>query len=417
MNKQPKFTVILLGSDFNVYGMARSLYSKYGQPIKAYAQRQFSPTRFTKIVNLTTIPGFASDPVWIQTMRKLKKKYASHKEPVILIGCSDGYAELISKHKDELSDVFDCPYVDYKEIKQLNDKENFYHVCDKYHLPYPKTQIITRKMYDDKSPIKQPFGYPVELKPANSVEWLKIQFKGRRKTFTIKSEKEFRHIVYEIYSHGYQSDLILQDFIPGDDSNMRVLNAYVDKYHKVRMMCLGHPLLEDCTPSQIGNYVAILPEYNKKIYDTVKKFLEAIKFVGYANFDIKFDRRDDSFKVFEINLRQGRSSFYVSLNGYNLADWAVQDYAFDSLKGKPCVYANKDPKKYMLWLGVGKNVFKHYTKDSPDKRTAMKLIKEGRYGRTFWYRKDRNFHRWLLLKWIDHNYTKNFEKYFALTKE
>ena len=46
----------------------------------------------------------------------------------------------------------------------------------------------------------------------------------------------------------YTSEMIAQDFIPGDDSNMRVLNAYVDDQHQVRMMCLGHPLLEDPTP-------------------------------------------------------------------------------------------------------------------------------------------------------------------------
>ena len=31
---------------------------------------------------------------------------------------------------------------------------------------------------------------------------------------------------------------------------MRVLNAYVDKDHNVRVMALGHPLLEDPTPEQ-----------------------------------------------------------------------------------------------------------------------------------------------------------------------
>ena len=53
---------------------------------------------------------------------------------------------------------------------------------------------------------------------------------------------------------------------------MRVLNAYVDQNHKVKMMCLGHPLLEDAAPSAIGNYVAILPEYNATIYKRSKTF-------------------------------------------------------------------------------------------------------------------------------------------------
>ncbi|TPR25432.1 carboxylate--amine ligase [Apilactobacillus micheneri] len=412
-NNTSNFTVVLLGSDFNAYGMARSLYEKYGKPVKAYAEKALAPTRYTKIVDLSLIDGFSEDPKWIEEMLKLKQKYSKHSEPVILIGCGDGYAELISKHKDELDDVFICPYVNYELIKKLNSKENFYKECEKFSLPYPKTRIISKSEYESDEDIEQPFGYPVALKPTNSVEWLDIHFEGRKKAFTIKSEAEFKDIVSKIYDNGYTSDLILQDFIPGDDSNMRTLNAYVDKNHKVKMMCLGHPLLEDPSPSSIGNYVAILPEYNEKLYSMVKTFLEEINFTGYANFDMKYDIRDNSFKLFEINLRQGRSSFFVSLNGYNLADWAVQDYAFDSLKDKDTVYANKDKSKYWLWLGVGKEVFKKYAKDNEDKEYAMKLINNHQYGTTFWYNKDRNFKRWMLVTWMKHIYAKNFQKYFT----
>lgn len=407
------FTPVLLGSDFNAYGMARSLYEVYGKPVKAFAQTQLAPTRFTKIVDLELIPGFSEDPVWINTMKKIKQRYADHKEPVILIGCGDGYAELISKHKKELEDVFICPYVDYDLIKKLNDKENFYKMCDKYDLPYPKTKIISKAMYESGDPIEQPFGYPVALKPANSVEWLDIHFEGRKKAFIIKSEAEFKDIVAKSYDNGYTSDFILQDFIPGDDSNMRTLNVYVDKNHKVKLMCLGHPLLEDPAPAAIGNYVAIIPDFNQDIYNRVQKFLEEINFHGYANFDIKFDHRDNSYKLFEINLRTGRSSFFVTLNGHKLADWVVQDYAFDSLRDKPTVYANKDKSQYFLWLGVTPKIFEKYAKDNDAKKQAMEMISEGRYGDTFWYAKDKNIKRFALYKWMMHNYAKSFNRYFV----
>lgn len=92
------------------------------------------------------------------------------------------------------------------------------------------------------------------------------------KAFILETREEFDLILGRIYEAGYKSEMIVQDFIPGDDSNMRVLNAYVDEDHQVRMMCLGHPLLEDPTPASIGNYVVIMPDYNEKSIKPLRHF-------------------------------------------------------------------------------------------------------------------------------------------------
>lgn len=150
-----------------------------------------------------------------------------------------------------------------------------------------------------------PFGFPVAVKPANSVEYLHVDFPGRKKAFILHTPEELAHVVSAIYGAGYGSELIIQDFIPGSDANMRVLNAYVDHDHHVRMMVLGHVLLADPTPEAIGNYAAIIPDYNEGFCLKIKSFLESIGYEGVANFDIKFDPRDGEYKLFEINLRQG----------------------------------------------------------------------------------------------------------------
>lgn len=162
--------------------------------------------------------------------------------------------------------------------------------------------------------------------------------------------------------------------------------------------------------------MAILPAYDQKLYDQVKNFLEQINYVGMANFDIKYDVRDGQYKFFEINLRQGRSSFYVTLTGYNLAKWYVEDYIDKTLADKEVVYGNEDPSKRVLWLGLPKKLFGQYAVDNAAKREADQLLDAGRWGTTVFYDRDKSFMRWLLMKHMYNGYKKRYKTYFEVNK-
>ncbi len=256
-----------------------------------------------------------------------------------------------------------------------------------------------------------PFEFPIALKPANSVEWLSVDFEGRKKAFILNERAEFDVIIERIYQAGYQSEMIVQDFIPGDDSHMRVLNAYVDERHQVRMMGLGHPLLEDPTPGSVGNYVVILPDENQAVYQQIETFLKKIGYVGFANFDMKYDSRDGQYKLFEINLRQGRSSFFLTLNGLNLARFITEDLVFDR-PFEGTIYGKKGTSQDKLWLGVPKKIFLTYTQDNSEKARAKQLLESGNWGTTLFYKKDRSLRRFLLMKRAFYMYHERFKKYF-----
>lgn len=405
------FQPVLLGSDINVYGMARSFYEEYGVVSEAYSSARLAPTKHSHLVNVNVYPGFHEDPTFIETMRKIVKNRPATDCQYVLVPCGDGYAELVSKHREELSKDFICTAIDHDLFTQIANKVTFYDICETYDLPYPKTLIITEEMVKNNESVKVPFDFPVALKPADSVMYLDADFEGRKKAFTIKDQAEFDTILGRVYNAGYTAEMICQDFIPGDDSNMRVLNAYVDKDSHVRMMCLGHPLLEDPTPDAIGNYVVIAPDYNESIYKRIQAFLEKINYTGFANFDMKYDPRDGEYKLFEMNLRQGRSSFYVTLNGYNLSRYIVQD-RIENRPFEKTIYGDGD----MVWMGVPKKIFTTYVKESEAKTKAMEMIKQGKWGTTVFYKKDSNPKRFALMKYSFHLYHKRYKKYFKENK-
>lgn len=136
------------------------------------------------------------------------------------------------------------------------------------------------------------------------------------------------------------------------------------------MMCLGHVLLEEHTPHGLGNHAVIITEPNKELMMRVKDLLEELHYVGFSNFDIKYDRRDGKFKFFEINTRQGRSNYYVTGSGFNVAEYIVEDFVYG--KELPLRYA----KEEHLWMVVPKAVAFKYVKDPALKAKMKKLIKE-----------------------------------------
>ncbi len=203
-----------------------------------------------------------------------------------------------------------------------------------------------------------------------------------KKVYIVKNQDEALSVINKIFASGYKDSIILQDLIPGDDSNMRVLSAYSDKDKKVRMLCLGQVLLEEHAPTARGNHAAIITEYLPDITEKFRFMLDDLGYCGFSNFDIKFDPRDNSMRVFEINLRQGRSNYYITAAEINIARLIVEDYILDkTLEFTEC-------KDEHFWSILPRGVLRKYIADKSIVSKVDSLYKSGRAKSSFWYKHD-----------------------------
>ena len=213
--------------------------------------------------------------------------------------------------------------------------------------------------------------------------------------------------VRRVYAAGYDAQLVIQDFVPGDDSNMRTMNGYVRQDGSVALLALGRPILEDPEPMRIGNYVAIISYGDEELYATVEQLLSHIHYFGYFNLDMKYDSRDGSYKLLDFNPRQGRSSFFVTLAGNNLARYVVEDVV-EGKKG-PAVHADN---RY-LWVGMSRLIVRHYTPEGDGCDQALQLMREGKVGTTLFGAHDNNPKRLYYMGRLWLSYFRDFKRFFG----
>ena len=389
---------VLLGSDANVYGMARSFYMEYGVTSLAIGKGALAATANSRLVKMAVVePNLEDDAVFVRTLTDFAKAHTG--KTLVLVSCGDNYTGLMARARAALEPYykFACPTPEL--VAELDTKEFFYQACERHGLSYPRTFGCTNENYKT---VELPFPFPCIIKASNSVAYWNCKFPHKKKVFVAYNKEEFDAITAAIYSSSYQDNLVLQEYIPGDDNCMRVLNCYSGLDHKVKLMALGRPLLEEQTPEGIGNYAAIMNVRDDELMEKMKAFLEDVGWEGFSNFDMKYDARDGKYKLFEMNPRQGRSSFFVTASGYNLAKWLVEDVVEHKEQGLTIADAHH------LWMIAPAGIIKKYLKDEALLAEAKELMRQGKVSHQLFCKEDAGLKRRI---WYIKNQLNNYRKY------
>lgn len=408
----PGFHPVIVGSDIGVYALARSFHEQYGLRTTVVAFAEPGPIAHSALID-TVLSGTAPGEI-VATLEQVAvdRRAAGQREPLLLQSNMDWVVRILAHHRSALETAgYVLPYADVDLIDRICDKAEFSAVCAELGIPTPATVIQDFAHADDDAWVPEPvaFEYPVIAKPASSADYHDVRFAGKKKIYEIGSPAELEQLYTSLRGAGFRGRFLVQEMIPGDDTQMRSVTTYSDTSGTVTLRCSARVLLEERTPAARGNPSAMIVEPIAEILDAAQRICEHTGWRGFANFDVKLDPRDGVYKFFEQNPRIGRNNYYLTAGGQNPTVVLVDDV----IRGERRTLVTATHE--VLYAVVPHWLLRRYVLDEGLRARVVGLMRTGRTVHPLRYSADAAPRRRLYVLTALVNHVRKYRRYYPVS--
>ncbi len=362
---------VILGGDFGVYGIGRSFNEAFGCRCLCVSNEPTVSITGSNFFDVHHIEADASDDVLLHELRAIAKENAD--KALILMANHDLHSTFIARNYDQLAEYYALPFPSLETIEVLTDKVAFAQACEDAGIDAPRGIGVDMSDYSDQWVAPSiPFDFPIVAKAARADAYDRLHFEGKRKIWFLEDEAELAQMWRMLGEAGFRDLFLVQELIPGDNTAMRSITAYVDSHGKVTLIGSARVLLEDHAPTMIGNPVAMITEEFPELWQKAERLLTRAGYRGFANFDVKIDPRDNRAVFFEVNPRIGRNNWYMTAGGANPMLVMVGDL-IDGQRME-----QKRISREILYSMVPDRLLLRYLRDEPLKKRVKSLIKNHR---------------------------------------
>lgn len=330
-----RFQPIILGADIGVYALARSFHEQYGIRSVVVSLTVTGPVADSTILENVVLGPDATPEQMVAALEQLSRRFvgdestpAAERPELLLLANTDWLVRFLVRNRAELEQWYTVPFLGADLLDQLADKARFAELCTDLGISTPRTlvQDFATATTPGWAPVPvDGLTFPLIAKAANSADYERLHFEGKRKVYQVDDQAELEDLWATLVRVGFTGRFVVQEMIPGDDTQMRSITCYVDTRGVVTLSCCAHVLLEEHTPSGLGNPAAMITGRFDDMLEQAHKLLTSTGYVGFANFDVKMDPRDGSAQFFEVNPRIGRNNYYVTAAGANPVRFLVED--------------------------------------------------------------------------------------------
>ncbi len=216
----------------------------------------------------------------------------------LLLPTSDEAVKTLGRHKRALERHYAVGCVDWEVSERFIDKRHTYELAERLGVPAPRT--VVPGSVDDLEAARDMLQFPCLVKPRESHRYVEV---FGRKMVKVHNYGEMLEAFRE--ADDSHLEVLIQEFIPGGDAAGVNYNAYCQD---------GRPLAA-CTaqklrlsPPEMGRPRVLISRHVPEIAEPATALLGEMGVEGFSCTEFKWDRRDATYKLMEINGRPNHST-------------------------------------------------------------------------------------------------------------
>lgn len=295
---------IVLGCSPSGLGVIRAL-EEIGVPVVAVWHSDTEIAQYSRYVDLRVK---APDPdlaplEYVETLLSLAERARGG----LLVPTSDATVEVAARHKEALAKEYLVACVDWETADLFLDKRRTFELADEAGIPAPVT--LEPDSLEEIEAARDRLTYPCVVKPRNS------HLYSERFATKMRIADSFEEVAAAWREADcFDLGMVVQEFIPGPDTLGVNFNAYLAEGRLVAH-CTAQKLR--LAPPTIGAPRVAISRPIPALTEPSMELLRAMGFTGFANVEFKLDRRDQTFKLMEVNGRHNLSTLLSVRAGVN----------------------------------------------------------------------------------------------------
>jgi predicted ATP-grasp superfamily ATP-dependent carboligase len=349
-------------------GVVRTL-GRLGVPVHVVHEDRLAPAAASRYVHgrWRWTPGSDRPERIREGLARLAERIG---QPAVLIPIDDAGAIFLAEHGDELRRWFLFPAPDSDLPRRTAGKHSLAELCRDGTISCPRTTVPAS--HEEAVAFADRVGFPLFAKLARP--WDPPPGRRPRSTTLVSTRADLAAIY-----HAHPDALLLQEAVPGGPDWF--FHGYCDAGSTCRPSFTG--IKERSYPPRAGltTLGSVVP--NDRLRSEVEQFLGELHYRGPVDLDLRWDARDDRYKLLDFNPRLGAQfRLFEDAAGLDVARAAYLDLTGQPVPdGAPVPDRRFVVENYDLLAGLS-----HYRQGELDLRTWVRSLRG--VGETAWYARD-----------------------------